>query len=97
MKRQSGTNAGKLMRTEPKVRRAMQDGIRKARERRRALGFPVAEWRDGKVVWIPAVQVADALPAEHVPSRNRAVRKPRTSASKCPSNRAKGTSRSKAS
>jgi hypothetical protein len=40
---------------------AMRQGVREALARHRKLGNPVAVWRDGRVVWIPA----DEIPIEY--------------------------------
>jgi hypothetical protein len=42
---------------------AMKQAVRDARQRHKKLGNPVAEWRDGKVVWIAPEDIEDAEPA----------------------------------
>lgn len=41
---------------------AVQRAVSAARQRHKQAGRPVAEWRDGKVVWIPAEQIEEAKP-----------------------------------
>ena len=36
---------------------ALKRGVRQELKIHKALGNPIAEWRDGKVVWIPADQM----------------------------------------
>jgi len=36
---------------------AMRQGVREALARHREMGNPVAVWRDGRVVWIPAEEI----------------------------------------
>ena len=44
----------------PRILHAMRQGVRRALARHRQNGNPVAVWRDGRVVWIPA----DEIPVE---------------------------------
>ena len=39
------------------VLEALKRGVRQGLKTRKALGNPVAEWRHGNVVWIPADQI----------------------------------------
>lgn len=41
----------------PRILHAMKQGVRKALARHRASGNPIAIWRDGRVVWIPAEEI----------------------------------------
>jgi hypothetical protein len=36
---------------------ALKRGVRQELKIHKALGNPIAEWRDGKVVWIPATEI----------------------------------------
>ena len=36
---------------------AMQEGVRKALLLHKKLGYPIATWQDGKVVWIPPEEI----------------------------------------
>jgi len=51
---------------------AFQHAVSAARQRHKKAGVPVAEWRDGKVVWIPADQIEEAKPARKSKSKGRA-------------------------
>jgi hypothetical protein len=50
----------------PRILHAMKQGVRKALARHREQGNPIAVWRDGRVVWIPAeeipVELTEPLP-----------------------------------
>jgi len=43
---------------------AMRKAARQAIEEHRREGLPLAMWRDGKVVWVPAEELAEELEAE---------------------------------
>ena len=45
---------------------AIQQAVRDARQRHKKLGNPIAEWRDGKVVWIAPEDIEDAEPTPPV-------------------------------
>ena len=51
---------------------AFQRAISAARQRLKQAGLPAAEWRDGKVVWIPADQIEDAKPVGKSNGKSRA-------------------------
>ena len=38
---------------------ALQRAVKAARQQHKKAGNPVAEWHDGKVVWIPPEQIED--------------------------------------
>ncbi|MCL4821145.1 MAG: hypothetical protein KJ067_18570 [Vicinamibacteria bacterium] len=50
----------------PRILDAMEEGVRQALRRHKALGNPIAIWKDGAVVWIPPEEI---LPDE--PSTDR--------------------------
>jgi len=39
------------------VQRVLQRAVRQALDLHKKLGFPIAAWEGGKVVWIPAEQI----------------------------------------
>ena len=41
----------------PLILHAMRQGVREALARHRERGNPIAVWRDGQVVWIPAAEI----------------------------------------
>ncbi len=41
------------------IHAALVEGVRDARRWHKRMGLPVVEWRDGKVVWIPAAEIED--------------------------------------
>lgn len=41
----------------PRILHAMRQGVREALARHRERGNPIAVWRDGRVVWIPAAEI----------------------------------------
>jgi len=49
-----------------RVERAVQRAVREALAMHKALGHPIATWRDGKVVWIPPEEIPDP-PSEAEP------------------------------
>ncbi len=46
------------------VRASISAGIREARLRHKLLGQPVVEWRDGKVVLVPAEEIEIVEPTQ---------------------------------
>lgn len=67
----------KKSQTSTMAHRAMQaltDAVAKVIEDHRRRGKPLAVWRDGKAVWIPASEAAtlrESSPAYRTPSRKR--------------------------
>lgn len=51
---------------------AVQRAVSAARQEFKRAGLPIAEWRDGKVVWIPADQIEEAKPALRSNGKNGA-------------------------
>ncbi|HEY9850061.1 MAG TPA: hypothetical protein V6D28_11420 [Leptolyngbyaceae cyanobacterium] len=43
---------------EEKITKALAEAVRDALRKHKALGNPVAAWRDGKVVWIPPEEIS---------------------------------------
>ncbi len=41
----------------PRILHAMRQGVREALARHRERGNPIAVWREGRVVWIPAEEI----------------------------------------
>ncbi len=39
------------------IDKALRLGVREALLRHKQLGLPIAEWRDGKVVWVPPEEI----------------------------------------
>jgi hypothetical protein len=48
---------GQMFAEGTEIERALQQGAQEAVELHRKLGFPIVEWRDGKVVWVPAEEL----------------------------------------
>jgi hypothetical protein len=48
-----GRDIRRLLTEGTTVERAMQKAVRESLRKHKQAGNPVAEWRDGKVVWIP--------------------------------------------
>ncbi len=51
----------------------VQRAVSAARQRHKREGRSVPEWRDGKVVWIPAEQIEEAKPARKSERKDRAT------------------------
>jgi hypothetical protein len=49
---------GQMFADGTEIERALQKGAQEAVELHRKLGFPIVEWRDGKVVWVPPEELA---------------------------------------
>lgn len=47
----------KIVADDEAIDRAVGDAVMDALRRHKLLGNPVAEWRDGRVVWIPADEI----------------------------------------
>ena len=47
-----------------KIHAALVEGVRDARRWHKRMGLPVVEWRDGRVVWIPAAEIEDVEPTD---------------------------------
>jgi hypothetical protein len=47
-----------------RIERALQGAVRQALRRHQEAGYPVATWRDGRVVWVPAEEIPMAAPDE---------------------------------
>ena len=47
-----------------KIHAALVEGVRDARRWHKRMGLPIVEWRDGKVVWIPADEIEDVEPTD---------------------------------
>ena len=60
------------------ITQALQRGVRDALRRHKLLGNPVAEWRDGRVVWIAPedIQIDDAVPLRAQRSRDEMTVRP---------------------
>ena len=75
MKRAEPKNVAAIFADGKLIDRAMNEAVREALVEHKRAGNPVAEWRDGKVVWIPPEKI-------RVPGGNgRRCRKPRGSPS----------------
>jgi Arc/MetJ family transcription regulator len=48
---------GEILQDRERIDRAMRRAVREALRRHKLLGNPVADWRDGKVVWIPPEEI----------------------------------------
>ena len=57
MKKPKPRDIAKIFREGTLIDRAVRQGVREALLRHKQAGNPVAEWRDGKVVWIPAEEI----------------------------------------
>ncbi len=51
------TRIDKLFAEGAAIDQALRQGVRQAMLRHRQLGLPIAEWRNGKVVWIPPQEI----------------------------------------
>ena len=47
-----------------RIERVLQGAVRQALCRHRQAGHPVAMWRDGQVVWVPAEEIPVTVPDE---------------------------------
>ena len=56
-KRKRKRTISELMDDDEFVTRALRKGVHNALRMHKLLGNPVCEWRDGKVVWIPASKI----------------------------------------
>lgn len=41
------------------IERALQQAVREALRKHRQAGNPIAEWRDGEIVWVPPDEILD--------------------------------------
>ncbi|MGD0091494.1 MAG: hypothetical protein ABSE73_16365 [Planctomycetota bacterium] len=57
MKTEKQRDIGELLADKELVGRAMRAAVREAILQHKRAGNPIAEWRDGKVVWIPARKI----------------------------------------
>lgn len=89
MKKQRTVDVSEAVRDEPRVRKAMQQGVDAALQRRKQAGLPVAEWRDGKVVWISSGDAGSAKPAGKPKVKRRVPARPATTVRTRSSNRAR--------
>ena len=48
---------GALFEDDVAMQRAMNKGVREALRRHKLLGEPIAVWRDGQIVWVPAEEI----------------------------------------
>jgi hypothetical protein len=46
------------------IDQALRQAVQQALLRHRQLGFPIAVWRDGKVVWIPPEEIPVPQPSD---------------------------------
>jgi len=53
----SGVPLGERLRDDRLIEQALVRAVREALRRHKQLGNPVVEWRDGRVVWIPADEI----------------------------------------
>ncbi len=50
-------DVGAILQNSALVSAALAAGVREAMERHRRAGLPMAEWRDGKTVWIAPAEI----------------------------------------
>lgn len=74
MKRRKPVNIARVFDDGRRIDAAVQRAVSAARQEFKRAGLPIAEWRDGKVVWIPADQIEDAKPTRRKASSNGANR-----------------------
>ena len=48
---------GRIFREGKLIDRALAKGVRDALIRHKKLGYPIATWKDGKVVWVPPEKI----------------------------------------
>lgn len=48
---------GRILADDALIERALRKGVRDALRIHKAAGNPIPDWRDGKVVWIPAEEI----------------------------------------
>jgi hypothetical protein len=53
----SGVPLGERLRDVELIEQALRRAVREALRRHKQAGNPIAEWRDGRVVWIPAEEI----------------------------------------
>lgn len=56
-RRKEAKSITELLQDDALVTRALRAGVRNALRQHKRAGNPVCEWRDGKVVWIPAKKI----------------------------------------
>lgn len=74
MKARKPVNIARVFDDGRRIDAAVQRAVSAARQRHKQAGRAVPEWRDGKVVWIPAEKIENAGPARRKPSRGGADR-----------------------
>ncbi len=57
MRRSSRKDIDKIFKEGTLIDKALRDAVREALLYHKRNGNPIADWRDGKVVWIPADQI----------------------------------------
>lgn len=77
MKARKPVNIARVFDDGRRIDAAVQRAVSAARQRHKRAGRAVPEWRDGKVVWIPADHIEDAKPARR---KNSSVGPDRASA-----------------
>ena len=60
----SGSEPDAIYDDKEKIHAALVEGVRDARRWHKRMGLPIVEWRDGKVVWIPADEIEDVEPTD---------------------------------
>ncbi len=73
MKARKAKGIDKLLADDALIETALTKGVRDALRRHRQAGFPVVEWRNGKIVWIAPEDIhVDKNPVRRkVTSQNR--------------------------
>jgi hypothetical protein len=95
MKPRKPVNIARVFDDGRRIDAAVQRAVSAARQRHKQAGLPVAEWRDGKVVWIPAEQIEEAPEANRKITPRNAPGNSSVSTAKNSSRSAKKQSRSK--
>ncbi len=62
----SGSELDAIYDDKGKIHAALVEGVRDARRWHKRMGLPIVEWREGKVVWIPADEIEDVEPTDAV-------------------------------
>ena len=60
----SGSDLEAIYDDKEKIHAALVEGVRDARRWHKRMGLPIVEWRDDKVVWIPAEEIEDVEPTD---------------------------------
>lgn len=95
MKRRKPVDIARVFDDGRRIDAAVQRSVSAARQRHKQAGLPVAEWRNGKVVWVPAEQIEEAPRAKRKTMPRNGVRRTSAGSGRSPSRGTTQRSRSK--